>query len=173
MSTITTRRALEAPRAFEILTHLPAGCRLLPVRDDFAEPHLKPGELAVVEPLAEGARIGNGAAVALRQMNGHHQFWQLKRYPPGEGPFGPLAIAKGERPETIFGILPLMKNTPDEVEALRRGEPVRLRLGDGEQRESLLRPRIIGRIVGILAASAAFEAGRALQLPRPAAGGAA
>lgn len=162
----------ETPRAFEILNHLPASCRLLPVRDDFAEPHLHAGELAVIEPLAAGVRIANGLAVALRQSNGQHQFWSLRRYPPGEGPFGPLAMPRGERPETIFGINPLMKNSPDAVAALRRGERVNIRLSDGEQRESLLRPRIIGRIVGILAASAAFEAGRVLQLPRPAAGGA-
>lgn len=150
----TNARAGETPRAFDILTHVPAGCRLLPVLSDFAEPHLRPGEFAIIAPIAASTHLADGMAVAKRMLSGRHEYWQLKRYAPGHGPFGPEKPAAGARPEIVFGLRPLLPNTADDVERWRGGEKLRVRLSDGWLDESALRPLLIGQVIGVLAATA-------------------
>lgn len=166
----TPLRAGDAPRAFNVLTDAPAGCRLLQVLNDFAEPHLRVGEFAVVAPIAAGERLADGLAVARRMLSGQHQFWALRRYPAGRGPFGPLTGEWAQRDEIVFGLNPLLRNSEDAISRWRAGEDVKIRCSDGWLAESDLRPSLIGKVIGVLPLPLGMSAPAAARIAR---GGAA
>lgn len=144
----------ETPRAFDVLTRVPPGARLVLVADDYAAPHLNPGEFAIVAPLAEGARLRDGDAVAIRYTSGRTCCVRITRH--NDGPLhGTIRHRRGRKPEPCWYTGPMKPNDPASWDRRARGEPVRVLLSDGPMYESYLRQMMLGRVIGVFRATQA------------------
>ena len=120
-------------RALTIFDAVPAGCRAMPVPDDRNAPHLRRGEVAVIDPadcvLVHGelfaVQFGRGPSItqALWRRHGDHANWWTH-------------------------ILNRPGNWPEAEAWMRAGRSVPA--ADGPYRPGGLEEKILGRVVGLL-----------------------
>jgi len=131
MSLSTTRN--EGFRALTVFDVVPDGCRDLPVRDDWNAPHLRDGEVAIVDPGDCDLQHGELYAVAYSR-----------------GPEIMQAVWRTAGNVTTWWAMNLNRpRSRDEFDAwLRAGRTIPA--ADGPYRPGGLEERILGRVVGIL-----------------------
>jgi hypothetical protein len=125
---MTSLPARQTLRAFEIFNRLPEGCQIHIQHNDMHAPHLRVGELAVIDP---GDREPvNGELYLLQQSQGPI-IWQV--------------ILRGD----AVGLYPLDRPTSPEQarEWLLSGRP--LYSGDGFLKAEYLPEMMLGRVIGI------------------------
>lgn len=131
-------------RAFEVYSDVPSGCRLEVVRDGGHAPHLRAGEMVVVDTNDREPALWELFAVL--QSSGVN-IWQI-----GPDRFKPMPADQGKE---TFWLHPLNRlaphGTPEERQAefLRRASNGTVYTSDGPIYGWALRERIIGRIVGV------------------------
>jgi hypothetical protein len=119
---------LTALRAYPIFNTLPDGCRAFPVADDRHAPHLRAGEIAVVDP--HDTRIDFGEVHVVAQSRGPC-LWQ---------------VVKSQFVEGCADLHPLNLPKPGDFEA---GRPVHM--SDGPIYLDALEAKILGRVIGLMA----------------------
>jgi len=110
-------------------------CILFRVPDGMHAPHLREGEVAVVDLTLRDIVHGE---LFLIWSKCYVVLWQINRYRMGAS----------EGAEPCYFLSPLDKPGEDWFEKPRSGRPVYL--SDGPLDASLLAPRIVGQVVGVL-----------------------
>ena len=120
-------------RALTVLGTVPAGCRAMPVLDDRNAPHLRQGEIAIIDP-ADCALV-------------HGELFAVLY---GSGPTIMQAIWRTRGDLSAWWALCLNrpKDWPEAQAWMAGGRA--LPMGDGPYRPGGLEERTLGRVIGIL-----------------------
>jgi hypothetical protein len=118
-------------RALELVAQIAEGCMLFPVMDDRSDPHLRRGEIAVVDTTDRDPQ--HGEVYVIEWSNGRRAITQL--IGPGFSGFSPP-----EKDHWWTGALTYR----DSVRGM--GE---LRMIDGPRSKAGIRKALIGRVTGI------------------------
>jgi hypothetical protein len=118
-------------RALEQMTHIPAGCALFPVMDDDSDPHLRWGEIAIVDTADREPQ--HGEVYVIQWSSGRRCITQL--IGPGFSGFSPP-----EKDHWWTGALTHREYVPGHGE---------LRMIDGPRSKASVRKDLIGRVIGI------------------------
>jgi len=134
-----TRQIITAPeiRAFEILDGIPKGCCLELVRDNRHAPHLRAGEVVVVDT---GDRDSTPHELyAVKQSRGIN-IWQVL-------PNIFEIVDAGDEP--WFILAPLSRPGHAGEDFVQRARAGRVWLSDGPINATALRDQTVGRVVGV------------------------
>jgi hypothetical protein len=123
-------------RAFEIVERVPPGCFTLRIEDDRHVPHLRPGEMAVVDPHDREYQCGE--VYAIQQSRGP-VIWEVR-------PFDWFPTAKGE-PAVRLHPLGRTRSADALDRLIATGGPVNV--SDGPLRLSAFQDDVIGRVIAI------------------------
>ena len=118
-------------RALELMSQIPEGCALFPVMDEKSDPHLRRGEIAVVDTADREPR--HGEVYVIQWSCGRRCITQL--IGPGFAGFSPP-----EKDHWWTGALTYRQSVPGLGE---------LRMIDGPRSKSGIRKALIGRVIGI------------------------
>lgn len=134
-------RRLDAPsevRALTVLASVPTGCRAMPMPDDRNDPHLRRGEVAILD-LADCALV-------------HGELFVVQY---GSGPAIMQAVWRTTGDLSAWWALCLNrpKDWPEAQAWMAAGRA--LPMGDGPYRPGGLEERTLGRVIGILQPSPA------------------
>ena len=125
--------ATQEYRALQVMAQIPEGCTLFPVMDDNSDPHLRLGEIAVVDTTDREPQ--HGEVYVIQWSSGRRCITQLI----GPGFAGFVSSAKKDHWWT--GALTYRQSVPGHGE---------VRMIDGPRSKSGIRKALIGRVVGIL-----------------------
>jgi hypothetical protein len=119
-------------RALEVITQVPEGCMLFPVMDDNSDPHLRRGEIAVVDTADREPQ--HGEVYVIQWSSGHRCITQLVG--PGFTGFSPA-----EKDHWWTGPLTRRESVPGHGD---------LRMIDGPRSKEAMRKALVGRVVGLV-----------------------
>jgi hypothetical protein len=134
----------EEIRALEMIRTLPEGCTLFPVMDERSDPHLRQGEIAVIDLTDREPQ--HGEVYVIQWSSGRRCITQL--IGPGFAGFSPA-----EADHWWTGALTYRQSVP--------GVGNNLRYIDGPRSRSGIRKALIGRVIGIFKSLAVEEVGAA------------
>lgn len=131
-------------RAYLVLDALPAGARTFMVADEMAEPHIHLGELAIVD--TNDRELQSGEIYLVRWSSGTERLMSVKYRSTGWVGWWVGTAGQPWGRKRKPGEAPISMEKTIEV-AQRWG------LVDGPYTEEGLRSRLVGRVIGIYAAS--------------------
>jgi hypothetical protein len=118
-------------RALELMSRIPVGCALFPVMDDRSDPHLRRGEIAVVDTADRDPQ--HGEVYVIEWSSGSRCITQLI------GP-GFSGFSSSEKDHWWTGALTSRESVPGFGE---------LRMIDGPRSKAGLQKALVGRVIGI------------------------
>lgn len=134
-------------RALDLFDHLPVGCIAVPIEDVFSSPHLKPGELAIIDTgdcspahgEVYGVRWGDGRLGA----SGRVRIKQLRH--------AMVNITGEGAPDSLVWYIGDVVHPKSADEAEAWCEAGVLRLTEGPMLEEGVRRLLLGRVIGVAA----------------------
>lgn len=124
-------------RSFIIYDHLPEGCTAFRLTDDHGEPHIRMGELAIIDPREREPAAGELALIqykSLRPSEAHHHRFIVEMRPKKGG----------------WIVSPVQADRLLAVAGEDAGPPQRMRWWDGTYSAADLSAKLLGRVIGIL-----------------------